>query len=471
MGLSHWVLWCFSEISSDSHGRCTTAVQQQHLKWKIRYLTFTGIVFRFEVGLLLIILLGFELLAQRFDAWNCLKLIVKEMMISALFSLALTVPIDSFFWQKWPYWPEGVVFYFNAIQNKSSEWGTLPFYAYFLSFLPRLLLVAYPLAIWGFIADKRLRRLLMPMITYVAVFSLLPHKEWRFIFYTIPVFTAAAANMIHNVLIHCQGKEKVASIYYRLLLFIIIGGVVASGLVAQFMFQISRLNYPGGEALRKLHQLEELRGRGHVSIYFDADTAMTGASLYGQANPYWQYSKNESHQTQQDYLDARYTHFITAHPEQFETKSSFEIIDVTYGLDKVALKSFEDWKQSAMEKWNVWPIEYEMTPKLFTLRLKEPQKNWILSTVQKYPIVLYSKSYCPFCLATKQLLSKYCDLKEQVHIIEVDYQADQHQIKMALGDLTGRFTFPNLFMNGQSLGGFDNLSVMDKEGKLKDFCA
>ena len=37
--------------------------------------------------------------------------------------LALTVAVDSFFWQRWPLWPELYGVFFNVVQGKSAEWG------------------------------------------------------------------------------------------------------------------------------------------------------------------------------------------------------------------------------------------------------------------------------------------------------------------------------------------------------------
>ena len=37
--------------------------------------------------------------------------------------LAITVLVDSYFWQQWPLWPELYVVYLNVILGKSSEWG------------------------------------------------------------------------------------------------------------------------------------------------------------------------------------------------------------------------------------------------------------------------------------------------------------------------------------------------------------
>ncbi|OAD01523.1 glycosyltransferase family 22 protein [Mucor lusitanicus CBS 277.49] len=368
LGLSHW-LYSLSQSSSRTY----------HLNWMIRYLTFAGVVFRFEVGILLIILL----ISEHLHATLSLSSVLKQMVATAIISLLITVPLDSYLWQTW-LWPEGMVFYFNAILNKSSEWGTLPFHAYFASFLPRLLLVSYPLAGLAFVTNGRVRRMLMPMIAYIAVFSLLPHKEWRFIIYTIPVFTAAAATCISRS-IHAASRSWL----HRIALVAMLAGAAASFAIALTMFHISRLNYPGGEALYALHAIE--KNEPYVHVHMDADTAMTGASLYGQSNPKWSYSKNETHKSQDDFLEARYTHIITSTPDLFDT-ALFEIIDETYGLDKIQLKSVDAYKKS-IQNHDFLPIQVRMSPKLYTLRLINPQKTWMEAMLRKYPVVLYSKSY------------------------------------------------------------------------------
>lgn len=368
VGLSHWL----SSLSQ-------TSGRTYHIEQMIRFLTFAGIIFRFEAGILLVILMCTEWLCGSITLGN----IFKQTIVTAIISLIISVPLDSFFWNQW-IWPEGMVFYFNAILNKSSEWGTSPFYAYFLLFLPRLLLISYPLSIVAYFMDSRVRRMLTPMIIYIALFSCLPHKEWRFIIYTVPVFTAAAATFISSVVTASRRSQ-----IYCVALAAMILGAIASFAASITMFQISRLNYPGGEALYTLHEIE--KNTPYVSVHMDADTAMTGASLYGQSNPHWSYFKNESHHLEEDFIEAHYTHIITATPEKFD-KSVFEVIDETYGLDKVSLKSISEYKKS-IESMDLSPISFKMSPKLFTLKLIQPQKTWIESTLRKYPVVLYSKTY------------------------------------------------------------------------------
>ncbi|KAI8889515.1 glycosyltransferase family 22 protein [Backusella circina FSU 941] len=424
----------------------------------IRYLAFAGAVFRFEVGILLVILL----LSEWITGHISLSTILVQTLVTVTISLILTVPLDSYLWGRW-IWPEAMVFYFNAILNKSSEWGTMPFQTYFTSFLPRILIVSYPLSIWAYITDNRVRSMLTPVLIYILMFSCLPHKEWRFIVYTIPIFTAAAASTVSLAI--TASRRSIAS---RCFLLVILGSAVLSFAASVVMFQVSRLNYPGGEALASLHQIAA--NRTDVYVHLDVETAMTGASRFGQSNANWLYSKDETHKVQDDYIEAQYTHVITANPDMFD-KNLFRIIDETYGLERVKIKSPMDFLESVKSPASVMdiiPLEYKMVPKLYTLELVDPNSTWIKHAIESNHLVMYSKTYCPYCRGAKQLLSKYCP---SYKVVEVNLERDGgRSTQQALFKLTGQYTFPNIFIDGKSVGGFDNLSELDRQGGLNNIC-
>ena len=132
-------------------------------------------------------------------------------------------------------WPEGSVLWFNTVENRSAEWGTSPGHWYLTSALPRSLLLAYPLSFvvskhpplretppslpkktktkkqknkktkkllppppfhyQGAVLERRARPVFVCASFFVATYSLLPHKELRFIFPALPLFNACAVRL------------------------------------------------------------------------------------------------------------------------------------------------------------------------------------------------------------------------------------------------------------------------------------
>ena len=75
-------------------------------------------------------------------------------------------------------------------------------------------------------------------------------------------------------------------------------------------------------------------------------------------------------------------------------------------------------------------------------------------------VIIYSSDNCGYCQMAKQLLaSKGADYTE----IRVDIDVDQRQIMM---DKSGQRTVPQIFINDQHVGGFDDLKALEDAGKL-----
>ncbi|KNC53350.1 ALG12 protein [Thecamonas trahens ATCC 50062] len=214
-----------------------------------------------------------------------------------LATIVASVAVDSGFWRR-TLWPEGEVLHFNTVLNKSSEWGTSPWHWYVTRALPKALLGALPgMILAAFAAPRSLvARLALPPAVFVALYSLLPHKELRFIFYVIPLFNALAAVGYNWALAGSRlGRAALAAL------------LLASAAAAQLMVHISAHNYPGGDALTAFNSLAAATPSTLLAVHIDADAAMTGVSLFGQSAPNVMYSKTEG-LTSWD----NFTHLITA---------------------------------------------------------------------------------------------------------------------------------------------------------------
>ncbi|KAI8603043.1 Alg9-like mannosyltransferase family-domain-containing protein [Dissophora ornata] len=307
------------------------SITKQNLIRMIDCLVLATVVFRSEVLLLLGPIVLLELIMTRI---NLLETIF-EGLKAGVVSLMITIDIDSWFWQEW-IWAEGAVFWFNAVEGKSVAWGISPWHTYFTSLLPKISGVALPLALVAVVLEPRFRRYILPAGVFVGLYSFLGHKEWRFVVYVVPILNLGAAITLSWIL-----KRK--TLAYRVLAVAIFGVLGLSFLLSVAQSLISSLNYPGGHALQRLHELELGHFRA-ATVHIDGAAAETGCSRFGEIGAIvnkqnqhpWTYSKDESHTHRRDYL--KYTHLLTSQPEFH--KHDFEIleqVDGLAGVERVAL--------------------------------------------------------------------------------------------------------------------------------------
>jgi glutaredoxin 3 len=97
-------------------------------------------------------------------------------------------------------------------------------------------------------------------------------------------------------------------------------------------------------------------------------------------------------------------------------------------------------------------------------------------------VAVFSKSYCPYCRAAKQLLNS---LTNDVYIVELDQDCKQfslffsnensiffpilaegNEIQSYLLQKTGQRTVPNIFIGQAHIGGNDKVQQLHRQGAL-----
>ncbi|CAD6442787.1 ccd4aa1b-a9e3-416f-8100-044259aeedd4 [Sclerotinia trifoliorum] len=90
------------------------------------------------------------------------------------------------------------------------------------------------------------------------------------------------------------------------------------------------------------------------------------------------------------------------------------------------------------------------------------------SIIAENAVAVFSKSYCPYCNATKKLLN---DLKANYYAIELDQVADGSEIQAYLKEKTDQGSVPNIFIGQKHIGGNSDLQAKNKkelEAQLKE---
>ena len=239
-------------------------------------LSFTSVVFRLEVSALTLGVLIFSYYYNMFHGFQSIRFA----LMGASLGVFLSMVIDSYFWGDWTL-PELDAFIFNVVAGKASNWGTEPFLAYFTHYLrmlfipPTILLLNY----LGFkFAPNNLKVIALASYFHIFIMSFQPHKEWRFIVYSIPPIimlgSTAASYLWENI--------KVQNLKNVLLLCLLPLSVLMSGIISLLFSRISSMNYPGGEALSNFNQYIVDNNVTNAKVHITVPPCMTGVTLFGQ---------------------------------------------------------------------------------------------------------------------------------------------------------------------------------------------
>lgn len=229
---------------------------------------------------------------------------------------------------------------------------TSPFLWYFYSALPRALASSLFLVPAGAYLSPRVRILVIPCLLFVFLYSFLPHKELRFIIYVIPVLNVAAA-VACDILWKKRGKNFLWALASVGLIFhLVLNGVISTALLI-----VSSKNYPGGNALVKLHQLEHLSSP--LNIHIDVYSAQTGVSRFLELSPYWKYNKTEGlTKGSQDVLE--FSHLLVEAEDVEKRLAYFKTHEILVSEEGFSGIDFA---------WNrVPPISIKTEPKVLVLR-------------------------------------------------------------------------------------------------------
>ncbi|XP_059461019.1 glutaredoxin-C4-like [Corylus avellana] len=93
----------------------------------------------------------------------------------------------------------------------------------------------------------------------------------------------------------------------------------------------------------------------------------------------------------------------------------------------------------------------------------EAASAFVKKTISSYKIVIFSKSYCPYCRKAKNVFK---ELKQVPHVVELDQREDGSDIQDALSDIVGRRTVPQVFINEKHIGGSDDTIEAYESGEL-----
>ena len=81
-------------------------------------------------------------------------------------------------------------------------------------------------------------------------------------------------------------------------------------------------------------------------------------------------------------------------------------------------------------------------------------------------VTIYTTTVCPYCVRAKQLLQR-----KDIEYVEVNLNTEPTEVREELMARNKQRTVPQIFINDEFIGGFDQLHALDRQGKLEQMIA
>ncbi len=75
-------------------------------------------------------------------------------------------------------------------------------------------------------------------------------------------------------------------------------------------------------------------------------------------------------------------------------------------------------------------------------------------------VIMYATRFCPYCMRARRLLKNKGVDFEEIRVSGSNGLWDEMEQR------SGRNTVPQIFINDESVGGFDDIALLDRQGEL-----
>ena len=81
-------------------------------------------------------------------------------------------------------------------------------------------------------------------------------------------------------------------------------------------------------------------------------------------------------------------------------------------------------------------------------------------------VVIYTTTYCGYCHRAKMLMEE-----KKIAFEEINLDLETERYEEMLSRSEGRRTVPQIFINGQGIGGWDEMYDLERKGQLDELLA